>query len=305
MSGQSGEGDPVSVDGDAASWVRERAAQTDLGPAEFLERIVAAVRAAENGEPAATAAEVSRLADRLEDLDGKLDDRIEDVRDRVVQVKRETDRKAPADHDHGDLAADVERVETVAEGAQTAVDDLEETVDRLQDRLERGFENYEEILRYLVDETDELAADARSLSDAIEAMGRSHRTIRAREERRRRTESIKTAANRAGVTAAVCEDCGSEVQVGLLAAPECPFCGADVSGVTATPGFFGSATLETGAPPALEDPSGSAVSDLEEVEVSAGDRDDRPTVPDAGETTVDVEAPGEATDGDRRGETDG
>lgn len=257
--------DDIALHGASAAWIRERAAALGVEPDEYLERVVVSLRAVESGDPLAdlaTAEDHAALEQRVDTLDAALETKIQDVRDRVVQVKRETDDKAPVDHDHPELrsefATGLERAESAVEKTRT----LEETLEAIETRLERGFENYEEILEYLVDRTDDLADDLASLRGATRALNRHLQVLRTREQRRQRTDALKAAANRKGVTEARCESCGSDVTVALLTEPACPVCSADVAGVTPKQGFFGSATLDTGTPPALEEPAEPPSDDL-------------------------------------------
>lgn len=291
MAGQSGDAndDRVAIDGAPAQWLRERARSTNLSPEEYLERVVASLRAVEDGDPLddlATTDEFADLEARVDDLDAELLTKIADVRDRVVQVKREVDGKAPHDHDHGDLRDDLR--------------ELTESLETVEQRLERGFENYEEILRYLVDEMDDRRENAASLATALVALRHSAETLRAHEQRRRAAEGLQKAANLAGVTEARCDACDSEVTVALLTEPACPFCGATLADVTPNPGFFGSATLETGPPPALEKGDAPDTVTLDDIAETGGAEDGRPDDPldvlDEDGSLVDVTRDEPATD---------
>ncbi|SDQ15579.1 CopG family transcriptional regulator [Halopelagius longus] len=188
-----------------------------------------------NGGPDADA-----LAARLEELDAEFDEKLTDVRERVVQVKRETDRKAPADHDHPDLSG---RVET-----------LSEEFEAVDDRVAEGFENYEEILEYLTETTDEAESKLDTLASAVVSLRRRADELeRSRAERAAGAE-LKREANRAGVEEASCENCGTTVSLGLLDGPYCPQCTATFDGVEPKRGFLGTATLSTGDRPALQRP---------------------------------------------------
>ena len=278
MAGQSGDGetDRVALEGASAEWIHEQANAEDLPPAEYLERVVVALRTIEENEPSeelATKREVEALESRLAGLDGDVEQKIEDVRDRIVQVKRETDEKAPLGHTHEELRNDVATVETTVETVEKAVETIGETLESVEARLDQGFENYEEILEYLVDTTDDLSDKTSSLASALIALKGSHQTVRAREQRRLRTEELKDTANRAGVTEATCDSCGKNVSIGLLTEPACPFCSSSVSGVTAKQGFFGSATLETGSPPALEEGDVDGAEGLDDIVEEERDRE--------------------------------
>lgn len=264
----------AALPNDLDRWLEERAAAAGLDQGEFLRRLLAAHSAADEGDPEdhelppAVAAAIDDQREEFEEL-------LADVRKRVVQVKRETDRKAAEDHDHPELESRVEDVdERVAavdeqaadlDAALSAVDveltDLEETVAELSADLDAGFENYRDVLTSLTEATetveDRLDVLARAVLDAREELRRQA----ARESARREAERLQLAANREGVSAADCAECGSEVQIGLLSTPECPHCASTFTDVEGKRGFFTSATLATGDPPALEGAVGGEMDD--------------------------------------------
>jgi hypothetical protein len=307
---------------DLRRWVDDRAAASDEDPAAILERAVTLYRlveeraAGDEGEqpPAAARggvagsdhpADLADLAARVDDVaagldavdervagvEDDLDEKITDVRERVIQVKRETDAKAPADHDH--------------EGLRTRIDDVERTVDR-------GFDNYEEILSTLVDEADERDEKLSRLAGVVVSLRRRTAAVEERLARIDAAADLKEAANRHGDRTATCEACGGTVAIGLLSEPTCPHCETGFVDVDPSGRLFRSATLRTGSPPALtagDDPDGAA-RDGQSPPVSAnggdhhvGRRDGR------GPADRDGNGPAgasEAADGDEAdGDTDG
>jgi predicted nucleic acid-binding Zn-ribbon protein len=188
----------------------------------------------------------------LADAEGGFDDKIQDVRERVVQVKRETDDKAPADHDHSDLR---ERTDGVADRADRLADELDalsETVAELDERVETGFENYEDVLEYLTDATDDIEERLGTLAEVTVELRDQTRTLTARHAARAAADELAHLANRRGVESADCGHCDETVHVGLLAEPKCPHCASTFSDVEPKQGLFGSAKLVVGDPPALE-----------------------------------------------------
>lgn len=277
----------VTLEGPAATWLAQRADALDLTTAAFLERLVAAYRVAEEGEGPDVVTEA------------EFEEQLQDVRDRVIQVKRETDGKASADHDHPDLTEQTAEALAAVDELESAVADLASTQDRLSNRVDGGFENFEEVLTYLRDETDRLDGKLTTLATAVLAMREAVASVAAANARRERTDSLKRAANREHVRVADCEDCESEVDVSLLTAPECPFCGATFEDVAATRGWFGSHTLVTGSVPALtagdsalddEDAwLGAETATLEEMASGDADSDDGPEIVEP--STVEDPAP--------------
>lgn len=295
MAGKAGEDAVESAmeDGSAAEWAAERAAELDLEPQEFLERIMGAYRAAEAETDADAAVGVDEetldgLRNDIEALEEDLDEMIQDVRDRVIQVKRETDAKAPLEHTHPDLAEHVE-------GLQADLETLTGRVETLEERLDGGFENFEEILTVLVERTDDIAEDMETLGEGLVAMKESLETVTGREQGRARADRLKRKAAQEGLRKAKCEECGSKVDLSLLSSASCPTCEATFQDLEANQGFFGSSTLETGARPALEAPSD--VPSAERIEsVAAGS--ERASVPDSDDWFVGTETPASPADED-------
>ena len=268
MAGKQGDVLPETL----RTWVSEQAAVSDEDIDDVLTRAVTLYRLVEEhaesldegGEMPPVddldgfderldelAGRLAAVDDRAEHLDRRvgmveddLDEKITDVRERVVQVKREADAKAPADHDHPDLRERVDRAGSAVTRATDRVDDLEAHV-------ERGFDNYEEVLSHLVDDFDDL--DDKLTRIASVAVDLRYRAVEA-ERTLARLESaaeLKREANRQGETTAKCEACSGRVGIGLLTEPCCPHCDARFAGIDPSSRFFGSATLTVDDTPAL------------------------------------------------------
>ncbi|MFB6303898.1 MAG: hypothetical protein ABEH47_01930 [Haloferacaceae archaeon] len=193
------------------------------------------------------------LDDRVDDLDAELDEKIDDVRERVIQVKRETDAKAPADHDHRELRRAAER-------AADGVDDLRERIDDLDGRVDEGFDNFEEVLEYLTETSDDLEDRTTRLARATVDLRDRVADLETERSARAVADDIRAKANRNGDASATCESCSRTVRIGLLSRPECPHCDATFEDVEPSSGLFGSATLVAGRPPALEGETTTAAS---------------------------------------------
>jgi chromosome segregation ATPase len=251
-------------------WVERKAAERDAEPETILARAAALYRLLEADAHATdpdALDEFESLVDRVDAVEDDLDHKIDDVRDRVVQIKRETDAKASREHGHPDLEDRVDE-------AVRAAADAESSVDALDDRLDRGFENYEEILEYLTDVTDDLDDSVETLTGAVVDLRAEVRRVTAAEHDRRAVDDLRTAANRHGERTAACADCSATVDLGLLARPNCPHCEATFVEFEPATGFFGSATLRTGDRPALTDGRDGALDDLAEAFDAEGSTDD-------------------------------
>jgi len=250
-------------------WVFAHAEETGRPPEEVLARAVTLWRLLDEHEgslpdpesltdgaidagsdgAAPDAARLDLLEDRVDELDADLDEKIADVRSRVVQVKREADAKADDDHDHPELREAAESADAdLAEEVAALGDDL----DDLEGTFEAGFANYEDVLEYLTDAADEHDAKLSALARAVADLRTRVSAMETEAATRRAAADLKAEANRHGIATAACDSCGSTVRVGLLSAPECPHCGATFDAVEPASGFFGSASLTVGDRPALE-----------------------------------------------------
>lgn len=267
---------------DLAAWLDDHAAETDHEPEEILGRLAAAYRAVEkdgDGTAVETATKVRDLESAVEEVQDELDEKVTDMRERIVQVKREADAKASADHTHEDLESRLTTLsESVAESEEaskgiaslerqveefgTTVENLESDLSSFQERTEAGFENYETVLEDLLEKTDRLKGRVQTLAETTGAFQDAIETLHGGEELREQVAALKREANRMGIVSADCEDCGAALQVALLTEPACPACGETFRGVERRSNFLRSHTLSTGSPPALE------AGDAERVDVS-------------------------------------
>ncbi|WP_277555116.1 CopG family transcriptional regulator [Halobaculum limi] len=269
MAGEQVEGLPDALQ----EWVYSRAEETGRAPQEVLARAVSVSRlldAEADSLPTPdtlgdTAAAPDDLTDQIADLDRRvqaldddLDEKIDDVRSRVIQVKREADAKAEADHDHPDLQeavdslASLEGLDAELDSLAADLDSLRTDVEALEARFEEGFDNYEEVLEYLTDTTDDHDAKLSTLARVVADLRTRVAKQEARESQRRAAEELQTEANRHGITKATCDSCGATVQLALLSVPECPHCAATFESVEPASGFLGSPSLSVGHRPALE-----------------------------------------------------
>jgi len=247
----------VSVDlsEDVREWLDERAASDGEDADEVARRLLAAHRelATGDGSEATSSVGVSgdELDERLAALDEEFTGLIEDVRKRVVQVKRETDRKAPEDHEHPALVDRVEDVEERAADAAERVAELDDAVDSVEAQLDAGFENYEDILEYLTDETGALRERTDTLARAVIELRGEVQRIAAERARREGVAELKRAAAQYGVRTAECGACETSLDVAMLTAPECPHCATQFTDVRPGSRFLKPNVLETGDAPAL------------------------------------------------------
>ena len=234
-----------ALPGEVDDWLAREASRRDETRDDVCRRLVTAAHAVATDDEIEPGdlGDFDDLTAVKAQLDAQRDEFVElleDVRSRVVQVKRETDAKAPADHDHGEYA-DADDLAALREDLES----LEATVDD-------GFENFEDVLEYLLEERAALEERSTVLATAVLDL-REHRDDAAERERRRAAaDRLKLAANRLGIRTAVCDACDGAVDLALLTEPACPHCSTAITDVAEKTAFFGSHTLVTGDPPALE-----------------------------------------------------
>jgi predicted Zn-ribbon and HTH transcriptional regulator len=250
----------VSLPADLRDWLDAEARSRDVDRDRLLEGLVAAFRDVARDDEGS----IDRLGgqepdevpdvveERFDEQHEEFMDLVEDVRKRVIQVKRETDAKAPTDHDHEAIREDLETTANQCDELDEELVTLRGTVEALQEDLDAGFENYEDVLEYLADEIDRLDDRLETVARVLVEVRSEAQRQATRATRRAEVEELKRAANQHGVRSAACEECGESVDVALLTRPECPHCASTFSTVTPKRGFFGSHVLETGSRPALE-----------------------------------------------------
>ena len=277
-------GEPMSIglSADLTAWLQRRATERGVDVETYARELLLAQRAVDLGEidleeglggPLGVVGlddeggEVVRRDEHdadVEELRSHVDELVEDVRNRVIQIKRETDGKASSVHDHPELAGDIENLGREVESLLDAIAAHESSIESLRHDLDGGFENFSEVLEYLVETTDDLIDRSDRLARATIALRNRTQELAASVVERERVDQLKRDAAQDGITAADCEGCSRTIQLGLLTEPRCPACATDFVAVEPKRGIFGSPTLATGDRPALESGDLDAVTgDLE------------------------------------------
>lgn len=179
----------------------------------------------------ATEAVQRQLTNSIDTLEEDYRENLEDVRQRTIQVKREADGKAPADHDHEHLA-EIPALSAELDGLADDLGDLRATYEETVPAQEREIESLSDRLDTLEERLQTVAWVVSDLREAQEADGGLAAV-----------ERIKRAAAKADVERANCERCGESVAIGLLTDPECPHCSATVSNVEPAGRWFGKPKL--------------------------------------------------------------
>jgi len=175
--------------------------------------------------PDITDAVESRVEGRLDEVEEEFTGKITDVRQRVVQLKRELDGKAPADHDAFETVEELD--ESVAQLNRELVEVRDEFEDDLADQTERVNDlesQFDEVERRLDDTEEKLKRVAWVVNDLRDNQG-------GRDAHQKAVDRIKRAAAQEGISSASCQNCGEKVEIGLLTDPQCPHCNSTVSDV--------------------------------------------------------------------------
>lgn len=194
-----------------------------------------------------------RLPDIADAVEGRLDGRFEaveddfqgkltDVRERVVQLKRELDTKAPADHEAFDVVDAVEEELTALNRELVEVrGDVESDMADQSEQMETLESRFEEFETRLSDTEDKLKRVAWVVNDLRDDSG-------GRDAHQKAVDRVKRAAAQEGITTASCQSCGESVEIALLTDPQCPHCSSTVSDVRPDGGIIRKkATLVTAA----------------------------------------------------------
>jgi len=175
--------------------------------------------------PDITDAVESRVEGRLDEVEEEFTGKITDVRQRVVQLKRELDGKAPADHEAFETVEELD--ESVAQLNRELVEVRDEFEDDLADQTERVNDmesQFDEVERRLDDTEEKLKRVAWVVNDLRDNQG-------GRDAHQKAVDRIKRAAAQEGISSASCQNCGEKVEIGLLTDPQCPHCNSTVSDV--------------------------------------------------------------------------
>ncbi len=270
MAEEKGEELPEDLPPELGEWVVSRAEETERSAADVLARAVVVYRSLD--EATASDAGAGDLPRRIADLDDRIaaiedgfDRKITDVRERVIQVKREADAKAPAEHTHEELHATAEEAARTARKTHQAIESTHEQLGTLEARVEQGFNNYETVVTHLDETVDQLVGKADQLAKVAADLRKRTAQLEARATKRDAVGSLKREANREGIRTAKCGSCGAGIDIGLLTEPQCPHCEAVYTDVTPGSGLFGSAELVVGDRPAIEgdtEPSEATPADI-------------------------------------------
>jgi uncharacterized protein YoxC len=256
----------VPLPADLREWLTEQAGRLDVDEETVVRQLLASYRTTEQldgdldvgdvlegGDDAVEELVRRTIRDRLDDIAAAVDDRrdvdagavetelrgeiervegdfqskLDDVRQRVIQVKRETDGKAERDHDHEDLDRALDRLDDV-EDALADLGDVVDDVEGTQSESVRRLDDFDDRLDDVEEKLRTVAWVVSDLRDAHESQQGTTETV----------ERLKRGAAQSDIERAKCENCGEGVTISLLTEPTCPHCDATVTEVEPAQGFF-------------------------------------------------------------------
>ncbi|QLD90961.1 hypothetical protein HWV07_18680 [Natronomonas salina] len=252
----------VRLPPDLEEWLDERAAVLDVDPGELLVQLASAYRAAadlgdeslaglagDGVDPeaiedvreqlAADDDALHELNGRMNDVEARLEENVEDLRKRVLQLRDAVGDTASQTHSHREFAQIDARLDDLSETVESVATDLDAQGSRVADvesRLDDADEKLTRVARAVV-------SLRREADQTDEGTG---------------LEELRLAANRSGVTEAACGACGGAVTIGLLSEPSCPHCGSEFAEIELPAGGLGRTLgfrrpeLRCAEPPALE-----------------------------------------------------
>ena len=151
-----------------------------------------------------------------------IQDRIEDVREKIITLARRQEEKSEKDHNHPELLDDLSEVEERIEEIESDFQDQSQEIQSLKDDI-KTVSDRESDLR---EKATDLAHSHLELKEAFEDL-RDY----LEEENDDRLSRILTEAQKNQVSVADCQNCGSKIDISILRESECPFCESQLSGL--------------------------------------------------------------------------
>ncbi|QCC50858.1 hypothetical protein [Halapricum salinum] len=313
MASESRDDVTISLPPDLESWLDQQAAELGVDREAVLVQLLASYRAADELDDVAVSdsdldaavqsavsdrlpevadaveqriqvPDVDALEERIDDVENEFQGKLDDVRQRVIQVKREADSKVDAER-----ADAIEQRLGDLESAVDRVDELERRLDGLDDgdRLDDveteldGVESRLTALQGRLDEQDDVDERVEGLADRLDDVQDKLKTVAwvvrdLREERARAgatVEAIKREAATHDLSRARCENCGEGVEIGLLTEPSCPHCDAALDGIEPSSRMFGLGSAKLTVAAQIESGADEQGDEMDDIDTEApGDR---------------------------------
>jgi predicted Zn-ribbon and HTH transcriptional regulator len=170
------------------------------------------------------------LKDRIDTIGSEHEQKITELHNRVVQIKKELDAKAPEDHDHSEF----EHLRELAARVEALGDELNALREESETEDDDQLAEFDDRLEEVEDRLQSVAWLVGNLRDTVEE-----------DDTLDVADRIKRAAAESNIEQAKCQNCGETVSIGLLTEPECPHCNTAVRDVEPSSGWFGKPELRT------------------------------------------------------------
>jgi len=260
------QGKSASLPGEIEEWLADHTEDTGEKRADVLARAVASYRLlTENADGDesldSTLTEIERRvesleaepnSDRIDALEAELDDHVQDLRSKIVDVVKEARSRAPADHSHEPLETRLEQQTATTDELRESLDTLAEEVEAFDEVVEERVGRIEDELGPLSESVTDLEAKATKLAGAVVDMRRRLTRVESHVSYQTALAELLQTAAREDISRARCNDCNETVELGLLVEPVCPHCRSVFDGIEPGSMFFKSAGLTIADRPALE-----------------------------------------------------
>jgi|AntDeeMetageno50_2_1112565.scaffolds.fasta_scaffold00637_6 chromosome segregation ATPase len=270
------QGDPAPLPSGIEEWIADRTAETGDSREAVLARAVASYRllAEDADEDDVLETTLSELeariealetdpdpeSDRIEALEAELDDHVEDLRSRIVDVVKEARSRAPADHGHAELDDRLSELEgeidaldgESTEELRAAIEEVEADLASLDEMIEDRLGAAEGDLDSATASVETLETKADRLAGAVVDLRRRLKRVESHITHQTALAELLETASREEIEKARCDNCNETVQLGLLVEPACPHCRSAFDGIEPGSMFFKSAWLTIADRPALE-----------------------------------------------------
>lgn len=167
-------------------------------------------------ENAATQSDVRNIRSQVEEQKEEFWDKIEDVREKIIMLKKDIDNKADQKHEHTEYVEE--------ETLESEINRIESQIEKLSNKSIQNEDLNEEFSEKL----DILASNLLSVRNRV---GNLEAERRERMEKNRRMKKIIEDARKNGTTKPKCRNCGKSVRMDILREPECPHCSGDTEGI--------------------------------------------------------------------------
>ena len=264
------QGESASLPGGIEEWLADHIDDTGEDRADVLARAVASYRllteTAEGDESLEST--LSELESRVESLEGEsesqldgdrvdaleaeLDDHVEDLRSKIVDVLKEARSRAPADHDHEPLETRLDEQAETTDELRASVDELADEIEGFDETVETRFSGLEGELGPLAESVSDIESKATKLAGAVVEMRKRLQRVESHVSHQTALAELLQTAARENISQAKCDNCNETVDLGLLVEPICPHCRSVFDGLKPGSMFFKSAWLTIADRPALE-----------------------------------------------------